>query len=80
MNDFLVDLFNRRLNDEIGGQGVRTVELYGGMVIEPTAFEPDPTTHRDEYYYNAVSNALYKKIIVRKEYSILSAYWQRVSA
>jgi hypothetical protein len=80
MNDFLVDLFSRRLNDEIGGLGVRTVELYGGMVIEPTAFEPDPTTYRDEYYYNAISNALFKKIIVRKEFSILSAYWQRVSA
>jgi hypothetical protein len=80
MNDFLVDLFSRRLNEEIGGLGVRTVELYGGMVIEPTAFEPDPTTYRDEYYYNAISNALFKKIIVRKEFSILSAYWQRVSA
>jgi hypothetical protein len=80
MNDFLVDLFSRRLNDEIGGLGVRTVELYGGMVIEPTAFEPDPTTYRDEYYYNAISNALFKKIIVRREFSILSAYWQRVSA
>jgi hypothetical protein len=80
MNDFLVDLFSRRLNDEIGGLGVRTVELYGGMIIEPTAFEPDPTTYRDEYYYNAISNALFKKIIVRKEFSVLSAYWQRVSA
>jgi hypothetical protein len=80
MNDFLVDLFSRRLNEEIGGLGVRTVELYGGMVIEPTAFEPDPTTYRDEYYYNAISNALFKKIIVRREFSILSAYWQRVSA
>ena len=80
MNDFITDLFSRRLNDEIGGLGVRTVELYGGMVIEPTAFEPDPTTFRGEYYYNATSNALFKKIVVRKEFTVLSAYWQRVSA
>jgi len=80
MNDFITDLFSRRLNDEIGGLGVRAVELYGGMIIEPTAFEPDPTTYRGEYYYNAISNALFKKIMVRKEYTVLSAYWQRVSA
>ena len=80
MNDFITDLFSRRLNDEIGGLGVHAVELYGGMIIEPTAFEPDPTTYRGEYYYNAISNALFKKIMVRKEYTVLSAYWQRVSA
>lgn len=80
MNDFLVDLYNRRLNDEIGGISVRTVELYGGVVVEPTAFEPDPVTSRDEYYYNAVTNALYKRIVTRRETGIVSAYWQRVSA
>lgn len=80
MNEFLEDLYNRRLNNDIGGVGVRSVELYGGHVIEPTAFEPDPVTSRDEYYYNANTNALYKRIVVRKEFAVLAAYWQRVSS
>lgn len=79
MNDFLAELYNRRLNDDIGDIPTRTVERYGGTIIEPTAFEPDPVTSRDEYYYNAITNALYKRIVVRKEYAILSAYWQKVS-
>ncbi len=79
MEAFLADLYNRRLNNDLGGIGVRTVEGYGGAIVEPTAFEPDPTTYRDEYYYNAVTNALYKKIIVRREYAVLSAYWQKVT-
>jgi hypothetical protein len=55
------------------------LELAGATPIEPTAFEPDPATHRGDYYYNAITNALYKKIITRKEPGIVHAYWQKVS-
>ena len=80
MNEFLADLYNRRLNNDVGGQGLRIVEPYGGTVLEPTAFEPDPCTCRDDYYYNAISNTLFKRIVVRREYAILSAFWQRISS
>lgn len=80
MNPFLSDLYERRLNNDIGGIGVRSIELMGGRVIEPTAFEPDPQTCRDEHYYNAATNTLYKRIVVRKEFGILAAYWQRISS
>jgi hypothetical protein len=55
------------------------VELKGGRVIEPTAFEPDARTYRGEYYYNAVSNALYRKIITKKEPGIIAAHWVKIS-
>ncbi len=49
------------------------------MAIEPTAFEPDPRTHRDDYYYNAITNVLYKKVITRQEPGIIVAHWQPAS-
>ena len=55
------------------------LELAGATPIEPTAFEPDAATYRGDYYYNAITNALYKKIITRKEPGIIHAYWQKVS-
>lgn len=47
--------------------------------MEPTAFEPDAATHRNDYYYNAVTNILYKKIITRKYRGTIAAYWQKIS-
>lgn len=34
----------------------------GGDIITYTAFEPDPNTHRGDFYYNAATNVLYKKV------------------
>jgi len=76
--DFLTDLFARRGTPSPGHDPVWFLECFGATIIEPTAFEPDPSTHRDDFYYNAVTNALYKKVISRKEYGIV-AVWQKVS-
>lgn len=55
------------------------VELFGGEVIEPTAFEPDAATHRSDFYYNAVTNVLYRRVITRQEPGIIVAHWQKAS-
>lgn len=79
MNAFLTDLLSRRNSRKGGFNNIRAVELNGGSIIEPTAFEPDPNTYRGEYYYNANTNVLYKKIKkTRKDKSIV-AFWQRIS-
>jgi hypothetical protein len=77
--DFLIDLAQRRGNKTIGHEATRFVELDGGVIVEPTAFEPDPATHHDSHYYNAITNVLYKKVVTRKEPGIVVAHWQKVS-
>lgn len=59
----------------------RFLELYGARIIEPTAFEPDPRTYRGEYYYNAVTNQLFRKVISRNDpkTGIITANWVAVS-
>lgn len=59
--EFIEDLISRRNTTRSGGDCVWYLELDGAKVIEPTAFEPDPNTHRSDYYYNAIENAMYKK-------------------
>lgn len=77
--NFLTDLLNRRGQPSVGHNPTWFIELYGGVIIEPTAFEPDPATHRHDYYYNAVTNTLYRKVIVRQEPGIVVAHWQKAS-
>jgi len=77
--DFLDDLIARRGLRKGGFNNIRFVELDGGRIIEPTAFEPDPNTYRGEYYYNAVTNTLYRKIVTRREPGIVVAHWQKIS-
>jgi len=78
--EWLLDLFARRGVVDNSSDTIRFVELYKGKVLEPTAFEPDPVTCRDDYYYNAKTNLLYKRIITKKEGSLITnAHWKRVS-
>lgn len=77
-DDFLIDLNQRRGLKEIGHNSIWDLELYGGTIIEPTAFEPDPLTHQNDYYYNAVDNVLYRKVITIKN-TITTAKWHKVS-
>ena len=77
--EFVQDLFNRRKSKKGGCNNIRIVELKGGRVIEPTAFEPDARTHRGEYYYNAITNALYRKIVTKREPGIIAAHWVKIS-
>ena len=76
---FIGDLLNRRNVGYKGHTNIRSVELLGGRIIEPTAFEPDPSTYRGEYYYNAVTNALYRRIITRRSNGITFAHWRKCS-
>lgn len=77
MNSFLDELSVKRGNPYPGSNPVWFIELEGGQVIEPTAFEPDPNTHRQDYYYNAVTNVLYKKVITSRNPII--AHWKKAS-
>jgi len=81
-NDFLTDLYARRGTAKIAGNPVRFLErIAGATMVEVTAFEPDPTTYRHDYYYNAITNRLYKKIVVerRPELGVTIAHWKPVS-
>ena len=77
--EFIQDVIARRGIKRIGEQTIRIVEFVGGEVIEPTAFEPDASTHRNNFYYSTITNALYRKIITRNEPGIIVAHWQKVS-
>lgn len=76
---FLTDLVTRRGPVGVGHEATRFLELWGATIIEPTAFEPDPATHRSDYYYNAVTNTLYKRVKTRHEHGIIVAHWQKAS-
>lgn len=77
--DFLTDLFSRRGNPSPGWNPVWFLEHWGATIIEPTAFEPDPATYRGDFYYNAVTNTLYRKVISRQEPGIIVASWRKAS-
>ncbi|MHA2065094.1 MAG: hypothetical protein ACXABY_12025, partial [Candidatus Thorarchaeota archaeon] len=45
-----------------GGNPHRFLELVGSKSVVESFYEPDPITFRDQFYYNARLNKLYKKI------------------
>lgn len=63
---FLMDVDSRRHPYSIGGNPHNFIELFGGDMVEMTAFEPDARTFRGEYYYNTVLNQLFRKITATK--------------
>jgi hypothetical protein len=74
-NEFTTTLATHLGNKQPANKDVaQYLELYGATIVEPTAFEPDPNTHRHEYYYNAVDNILYKRNKGTTGY-----YWHKVS-
>jgi hypothetical protein len=78
-NAFISDLLARRGKKYKGHHNVRNIELLGGRIVEPTAFEPDPTTHRGEYYYNATINVLFRRVTVANSDGVKFAHWVRCS-
>jgi hypothetical protein len=60
-NEYLADILGRRRLNNSRGDCVWFLEKHGANIVEPTAFEPDPNTHRSDYYYNAIENVLYRK-------------------
>ena len=72
----LRDLATRRGPVTVGGLPHNFLELYGAEMVEVTAFEPDPKTYRNEYYYNASQNQLYRRIVIeRRTDGIVIAKW-----
>lgn len=53
---------NRDLHPIGGGNPLRYVELGGAKFVQQIYYEPDPKTFRDQFYYNARLNKLFKKI------------------
>lgn len=45
-----------------GGNPINWVELGGAKLVELLAFEPDPSTFRDQFYYNTRLNQLFKRL------------------
>ena len=73
------ELSNRRGISNITPDPVRSLELHGAVVVEPTAFEPDAATYRHSHYYNAITNTLYRRVVTRSEPGVVVAYWKKVS-
>lgn len=51
------------------------VSTKGGEIVHMTAFEPDPKTFRGDYYYNCLTNKLYKKLKVTST----DIQWRRIN-
>lgn len=73
-NTFIEDLLSRR-SKAAGGTPHRAIEFYNGVILEPTAFEPDPNSYRYTHYYNAARNRLY----IKKMASNGKAFWKEAS-
>lgn len=78
-NAFLADLLQRRGKKSIGSDSVWFLELHGARVVQPIAFEPDANTYRGAYYYNAITNTLYRKVVTNNSAGVLKAHWQKIS-
>lgn len=80
-DDLSLTIFERRKPVSVGGNPFNWVELFGGRYLEPTAFEPDAATYRGNYYYNAITNRLYQKVITvhRPEQGVTRAHWKAIS-
>jgi hypothetical protein len=76
--EFLTDLFDRRTCRGGYEETVQFLRLHGAHVIEPTAYEPDPNTYRHGYYYNAVDNAVYRRVIDYQAPGVTVAHWRRM--
>lgn len=50
------------------------VERFNGKMVEVLYLEPDPNTFRDDYYYNARTNQLFKKITIGSKPSV--SHWK----
>lgn len=80
-NANIADLLSRRGPGGGGFNPYRSLELYGGKVLEPLPFEPDPRTHRDEFYIHSRDNRVYRRVWDRYEPArgILVAHWAGIS-
>lgn len=64
-----------------GFNPLQFIELYGGVMVDIQNYEPDPVTHRYDYYYNSRLNQLFKRHFKVNEpgTGLVIAYWDAVS-
>ena len=72
---FFNNLSENRGNIVAGGNPFNFVELFGGLMIEMSYYEPDPNTLRSNYYYNTRMNRLFYKIKTGEVYT-----WKQISS
>lgn len=78
--DFLSELEQKRKHVGIGYTPYNYLETYGATLVEILAFEPDPLTYRNDYYYNGAENVLYKRTITKRiNGTPMVGYWKSVS-
>ena len=71
---------SRRNSESLGYSTYNYLETYGATLVEITPFEPDPLTYRNDYYYNASENVLYKRTITKRLHGVpIIGHWKSVS-
>ncbi len=74
----LTDIDSKRSPKSISGQPHTFLELTGARMVETTPFEPDPRTYRDDYYYNTVTNRLYRRITTSRTRDDADVHWAQL--
>lgn len=55
----------------------RWSELVGGKIVPLFAYEPDPDSSHDEFYYNTVENKLYRlEAVIDPRSNIKTKKWE----
>lgn len=68
---FLEEIFRFRGRPSVGGNPNRFIELIKGQEVFISYYEPDPTTFRSKYYYNARTNQLFALVNAQ--------YWKKIN-
>lgn len=79
LSNSILDLHEKRGKITIGYNPHRFIELFGGEVVEIWNYEPDPRTFRGDYYYNARTNQLFRKIVSTGPDGAILAHWRNAS-
>ena len=67
------------LNNSLGYNPHRWVELHGGTVVPTYNYEPGAKVFRGLYYYNSRLNQLFKRELINADGDPTFAYWKVVS-
>lgn len=55
-------------------------ELYGGKPVTILAYEPDPDSSHDNFYYNSTENKLYRLTKISDcKHNIIRKKWKQVN-
>jgi len=54
-------------------------ELVGGKLVPLFAYEPDPDSSHDDFYYNTTENRLYRLETATSDNQFRSKKWKRIN-